>query len=116
MDDIVEDARRETEVLLSTWENQNYGRSHDHGYNGCNMFVPFARPDSFSSEDLGNFDGACENAICGRKRAVTVTWAESDTFMGKASNTRRSSSVSPGDIRVQDPLAEGTSLGARSVA
>jgi hypothetical protein len=115
MDDIVEDARRETEVLLSIWENQNNGRSHDHGYNGCNMFVPLTRPDSSLSEDTEDCGGECRNVRNDLKGAVGVRWSESDIFIGKTRESRSLSSVSPGDVGVQEFLDEETSLGARRI-
>ena len=108
----MEDARRETEVLLSIWENQNHGRNHDHEYNGCNMFVPLTRPDSPSSGDSESCGGECRNDLNG---AVDVRWAESDTLIGKTRENRSLSSVSPSDIGVQGSLQEDTSLGARRV-
>lgn len=115
MDDIVEDARREVEVLLSIWENQNHDRSHDHGLNGCNMFLPLTRLDSSSSEDLVDCDGEYRSIRKDVTEAVGVRWAESDIFIGKSRESRNLSSVSPGDIVVQDSLEEEMSLGARRV-
>ncbi len=113
MDDIVEDARRETEVLLSIWENQDHGRSHNHGFNSCNMFVPHAREDSSSSEDSRGCHGGTI-VTSGIKRAVGVRWTESDLFIGETLETPSLSTVSPGDIGIHDSSApEETSLGAR---
>jgi hypothetical protein len=80
MNDIVEDARRETEVLLSVWEIQSHGRGHDHGYNGCNMFVPLTRPSSSSSGNSGSCDREYGNGKSGQRGAIGVKWAESDIF------------------------------------
>lgn len=63
MDDIVEDARRETEVLLSIRENQNHGRGHDYGYNSSNIFVLLTRLVSSLSGDLERWVG--EDLGCG---------------------------------------------------
>jgi hypothetical protein len=102
MDDIVEDARRETEVLLSVWENQSHGRGHDHRYNGCNMLVPLTRLSSSSSGNSGSCDGECGNGKSRQRGALGVTWAERDIFIGEARDIRRLSSVCPRDICVQD--------------
>lgn len=100
MDDIVEDARRETEVLLSIWKTRNHGRDHDHGY----IMAVIC-----SYRSLVRDDGECGNGKSGQRGA------ERHIFIGEARDTRSLSSVCPRHICIQDSLAEETSLGARIV-
>jgi hypothetical protein len=115
MDDIVEDARREAEVLLSIWTDQNHGRGHEYKHEGCNMFVPLSCLDNSSPKDSRSCNSEHDNDSYGPERVGGVRWAQSDNFIGNDYETRASSSISPGDICTRASMAEGNSLEARRV-
>lgn len=78
MDEVVEDTRREVEVMLEVWQTQNHGRPDD-GSAECKMFVPhpFAkRPEAERkrSSILKERGSVRELAARGPKDARHVRW------------------------------------------
>jgi hypothetical protein len=115
MNDIVKDARREIEVLLSVWQNQNHGRGHDHGYDGCHMFVPPNREESSSSESSNEVHDWSVNIGKSVKTFKGMRWADEEDFTDGNHTARSPGFVSPGYGVCRDHVGSGISLGARRV-
>ena len=115
MNDIVKDARREIEVLLSVWENQKHGRVHDHGYDGCHMFVPPNWEESSSSENSNEADDWLVNKGKNVKIFRGVRWEDEEDVNDRNHAMRSPGSVSPGYGVCGDHVVGGISLGARRV-
>jgi hypothetical protein len=115
MDDIVEDARREVEVLLSIWENQNHGKPHEHEHKGCNMFVPMARPMSSSTMDSDDSNPFTKNGGAQVPKTVGVRWADDEGTGCENSKKGSVTPVSPGDVGFEDTASHDLSFSAKKV-
>lgn len=119
---IVEDARREIEVLISVWQNQNLGRPAGSNHKICNMFVPQPgfEPSS-SATSFVNVPPPGESAVYKKteSKSTGVRWAE---YNGEENGHRGAgsgsgSTASPGTVRTGDGpygarrVTWGTSVG-----
>lgn len=106
MSAIVEDARRELEVLISVWQTQNYGRPEGSENGVCHMFIPKPGADmgSRTASIIGvppPGNSASDNKT--ERKVTGVKWAEYSSAENghRGGGSGSGSTVSPGNTRLE---------------